>query len=104
AGAPWPGGALVKGSGTDAAKAHWAFQPAKKPKQPAVLHQDRVQTPLDAFVLAELEARGLTLALPADKRTLLRRATFDLIGLPPTPEEVAAFEADTAPDSFARVI
>src|SRR5439155_377090 len=57
-----------------------------------------------AFVLAELEARGLTLALPADKRTLLRRATFDLIGLPPTPEEVEAFEADAAPDAFARVI
>src|SRR5208282_2350784 len=48
--------------------------------------------------------QGLTLAAPANKRTLLRRATFDLIGLPPTPEEIEAFESDTAPDSFARVI
>src|SRR5437879_4668542 len=104
AGAPWPGGSIAKGSAANAAKAHWAFQPVKKPAQPTVQHTDRAQTPLDAFVLADLEARGLTLAPPADKRTLLRRATFDLIGLPPTPEEVEAFEADAAPDAFARVI
>src|SRR5437899_3134430 len=104
AGAPWPGGAIAKGSPEVAWKTHWAFQPVKKPVQPVVQHKDRVQTPLDAFVLAELEARGLALAPPADKRMLLRRATFDLLGLPPTPEEVDAFEADTAPGAFARVI
>src|SRR5205085_11196843 len=59
---------------------------------------------LDCFILARLESKGLTPAPAADKRTLLRRVTFDLIGLPPTPEEVAAFEADAAPDAFAKVV
>src|SRR5262249_29775025 len=65
---------------------------------------DRVQTPIDAFILAQLEAKGLTLAAKADKRTLLRRATFDLIGLPPTPAEIDAFEADTANNAFEKVV
>jgi hypothetical protein len=59
---------------------------------------------VDRFILAKLAEKGLRLAPPADKRTLLRRATFDLLGLPPTPAEVAAFEADTSPDAFARVV
>ena len=59
---------------------------------------------IDRFILAELEAHGLTPAGPADRRTLLRRATFDLTGLPPTPEEVDAFLADDSPDAFARVV
>jgi hypothetical protein len=104
AGAPWPGSAVATVSTVEAWKMHWAFQPVKKVAQPSVQHQSRVQSPIDAFILAELEKRGLALAAPADKRTLLRRASFDLIGLPPTPEEIEAFEGDTAPDAFAKVV
>jgi hypothetical protein len=102
AGALWPGSAAKVE--TEAWKTHWAFQPVKPPALPAVKHAERVQTPIDRFILAELEKKGLTLAAPADRRTLLRRVTFDLIGLPPTPAEIDAFEKDTAPDAFARVI
>ena len=101
AGAPWPGGAMAKAPAVEAWKSHWAFQPVKKPTPTTVQHQDRVQTPIDVFILAELESRRLTLAPVADRRTLLRRATFDLIGLPPTPEEVDAFESDTDADAVA---
>lgn len=104
AGAPWPGSGVAKNPTADPAKTHWAFQKVKKLPPPAVVHADRVQTPIDAFILAELEQRGLSLAAPADKRTLLRRASIALIGLPPTPEEVAAFEADQSPEAFARVV
>jgi hypothetical protein len=83
---------------------HWAFQPVKAPQQPPVKNPAWVRSPVDAFVLAELEQKGLAPATPADKRILLRRVTFDLIGLPPTPEEVAAFEADAAPDAFTKVV
>src|SRR5207249_2934398 len=59
---------------------------------------------VDRFLLAALEAKGLKPSAPADRRTLVRRATFDLLGLPPTPEEVAAFEADHSPDAYAKLI
>ncbi len=85
-------------------KTHWAFQPVKDPAPPAVRDASWARNPLDRFVLAKLEDRGLRPAPPADRRTLLRRATFDLHGLPPTPEEVAAFEADPSPDAFERVV
>jgi hypothetical protein len=63
-----------------------------------------VQSPIDRFILSELESRGLRPAEVADKRTQIRRATFDLIGIPPTPDEVAEFLVDDEPDAFARVI
>ena len=63
-----------------------------------------MSNPIDNFVLARLEAGGLSPAPPADKRTLIRRATFDLIGLPPTPAEVDAFLADNSADAYAKVI
>ena len=85
-------------------RAHWAFQPVKRPDIPTVRHTDRVKSPVDAFILQKLEAAGITPAPPADKITLLRRAHFDLIGLPPTPEEVAAFLNDTSPTAFGRVV
>jgi len=85
-------------------EAHWAFQPLNRPELPKVNNADWVQTPIDRFILAKLEAEGLKPAPPADKRTLIRRATFDLTGLPPSPEEVAAFLADDHPDAFARVV
>ena len=79
---------------TDEQKNFWAFQPMSRPRPPAVTLERWVQSPIDRFILSELETRGLQPAEIADKRTLIRRATFDLIGLPPTPDEVAEFLAD----------
>src|SRR6185503_10281688 len=84
--------------------AHWAFQAPHRPALPKVNAASWPRTPIDRFILAKLEARGLQPAPPADKRTLLRRATYDLTGLPPTPEELEAFQRDTSPESFARVV
>ncbi len=83
---------------------HWAFQPVKKPAQPAVKNEKWVKSPIDAFVLAKLEAKDMQPSVPADKRTLIRRAYFDLTGLPPTPEEVSAFLADRSPDAYEKLI
>jgi hypothetical protein len=101
-GAPWPAAAPVKND--DTWKRHWAFQPVRKSVPPPVKQMSWPQTPIDRFILARLEAKGLKPSPRADKRTLLRRVTFDLIGLLPTPEEIAAFEADHSPDAFARVV
>ena len=83
---------------------HWAFQPVKEPAIPSVKNKKQVQSPIDALLLAKLEPQGLSLSPQADKRTLIRRASFDLTGLPPTVEEVAAFEKDTSPEAWSRVI
>ena len=83
---------------------HWAFQKVQRPVVPAVRHSDWVRTPIDAFVLAKLEARGLDPSPPADRVTLLRRAYFDLIGLPPMPEDVDAFLADQSSKALGRVV
>jgi len=85
-------------------KAHWAFQPVTQPAVPAVKDNSWVQSPLDHFVLAKLESVGLHPNPPADKRTLIRRATFDLTGLPPTEPEIQRFVADDSPDAFAKVV
>src|SRR4029079_1436071 len=78
-------------------KQHWAFQPIADPPLRAVRDAAWARTPLDRFVLAELEKRGLSPSPTADRVTLLRRLSFDWIGLPPTPEQIDAFVADTAP-------
>ena len=83
---------------------HWAFKPATRPAIPAVRNEAWIQSPIDAFILAELEAKKLSPATPADRRTLLRRATYDLIGLPPNPEEVDAFLSDQSPNAFDKVL
>ena len=85
-------------------RSYWFFQPVKRPEVPAVQGKDLVANEVDAFLLAKLEPQGLSFAPEADKRTLIRRAWFDLLGLPPTPERVDAFIADTAPDAWARLI
>jgi len=85
-------------------KNHWAFQPVQKPAVPAVRAAAWVQSPVDNFVLARLEAAGLAPSPLADKRTLIRRATFDLIGLPPTEPEIQRFLADDSPAAFAKVV
>src|SRR5439155_15631694 len=83
---------------------HWSFQPVKTPPVPAVKNANWIKTPIDAFVLANLEKQNVSPAPQADKRTLVRRAYFDLIGLPPAPEEVEAFVNDPAPDAWAKLI
>ncbi|MEY2407544.1 MAG: hypothetical protein QOF48_214, partial [Verrucomicrobiota bacterium] len=83
---------------------HWAFKPVTRPALPAVKNNKSVQNEIDRFILAKLEARGLSLAARADARTLIRRASYDLTGLPPTFEDVRAFEKDPSPDAFARVV
>ncbi len=87
-----------------AARQFWAFQPPHKPSPPTVQNTAWTKTPIDHFILAKLEAEGLRPVAPASKRALLRRATYDLIGLPPTPEEVEAFVNDPSPDAFATVV
>jgi len=115
---PRAGRDLGPGTG-DVGLAHWAFQRGRSPRLPAVKNSAWVKTPVDAFILAKLEAAGVKPAAPADLRTLIRRVTFDLTGLPPTPEEVEAFlEASEAearnertgrtggpsPSAYARLI
>jgi len=89
-GAPWEG--------------HWAFQPIAPVAPPAVQTAGWVRNPIDAFVLAKLEAKGLSPSAEADRRTLIRRLSFDLHGLPPTPPEVEAFLGDAAPDAYERLV
>src|SRR5208282_3486617 len=83
---------------------HWAYQAPKRVAVPHVKDAARLQTPLDAFVISALEKSGLTLNPPADKGTLLRRATWDLTGLPPTPSEVEEFTHDHSPGAFSKVV
>jgi hypothetical protein len=83
---------------------HWAYQPIREPALPRVRHAAQVASPIDSFVIQKLEARGLTLSSPVDRRTLLRRAYYDLIGLPPTYGQVEAFVVDKSSDAFARVV
>ncbi|MBL8826523.1 MAG: PSD1 domain-containing protein [Planctomycetaceae bacterium] len=89
---------------TDDEVGFWSFQPVRRPPLPQVTAHDRVRTPIDAFILAKLEAKQLTLSPEADRRTLIRRAYFDLVGLPPTPEAVDRFIHDPAPDAYERLI
>jgi hypothetical protein len=83
---------------------HWAFLPPVKPEPPAVRDEGRVKNPIDRFVLARLEAEGLAAAQPADSATLCRRVHLDLVGLPPSPDELAAFLADESPDAYEQLV
>ncbi|MCI0461893.1 MAG: PSD1 and planctomycete cytochrome C domain-containing protein [Gemmataceae bacterium] len=86
------------------ARKHWAYQPVRKPPLPIVKDRTWPTSPVDHFILAKLEGAGLTPSPLADRRTLIRRAYFDLIGLPPTFEEIRAFEQDRSPDAYEKVI
>jgi hypothetical protein len=88
----------------DSGKNHWAWQPLRKPPVPEVKDSAWPKTPVDNFILAKLQEKGLKPNPPADKRTLIRRVTFDLIGLPPTAKEVDDFLNDDSPDAFAKVV
>ncbi len=83
---------------------HWAWQPVTKPTPPAVKNTGWGRTPLDTFIMAKLEEKALAPNPPAEKEALLRRAYFDLIGLPPTPHQGRDFIADSSPDAFEKVI
>ncbi len=116
-GAPWPGAAPGAAAASNAAapkttvrpfteseKQFWAFQPVTDPALPEVKNASWVRTPIDRFVLQKLEEKNLPTAPAADKLTLLRRATFDLTGLPPTVAEMREFLADNSPDAYPKVI
>jgi hypothetical protein len=85
-------------------KGNWPFRPLERPAVPPQSTSARDLNAVDRFILFELEKKGLALNKPAEKATLLRRVTFDLIGLPPTPQEVAAFLADDSPLAYERVV
>jgi hypothetical protein len=112
-GAPWPGpaepnpaAAPRKGALQVTAKdrAHWAFQPVKRPVVPALRDATWAANPIDAFIAAGLQEAGLRPNPPAPRHVLIRRAAFDLIGLPPTPEEVEAFVNDPSPMAYERLV
>lgn len=83
---------------------HWAFEPVAKPQAPGVSDRAWVRNPIDAFILAKLDQQHLKPAPQSDRRTLIRRLTFDLTGLPPTPEEIRAFLADKSPDAYEKLV
>jgi hypothetical protein len=109
-GAPWPG---AGGSTTPTRpvvdilqqnRDRWCWRPIQTSQPPAVRDASWPRDPVDRFILARLEEKGLKPAALADRRTLLRRVTFDLTGLPPTPEEIDAFLADQSPDAYDKVV
>jgi mono/diheme cytochrome c family protein len=89
---------------TDKDRQYWAYKSANRRDVPAVQNKTWVTNPVDAFILAALESKGLTPAAPADRRVLARRLYYDLIGLPPTPEEIDAFVNDKAPQAYERLV
>ncbi|MGV3720523.1 MAG: DUF1549 domain-containing protein, partial [Actinomycetota bacterium] len=100
-GAPWPQGPKPKVTQAP----HWSFQRVRRPAVPAVPNSKLAsRNPIDAFVLARLKKAGLSPSPPADRRTLIRRLTYDLIGLPPSPEEVDAFVSDASPGAYEKVV
>ncbi len=103
-GAVWPESQVLSApQSADKAKTHWAFQPLKEPAIPKVF-DPWVRTPLDAFVAEKLQQNGLTPSAEADRRTLIRRLSYTLTGLPPTPEEVATFVESTDPLAYERLV
>ena len=104
-GAPFPESAVASGGGAAKdGKNHWAFQPVKDPSLPKVRDAAWLKTSVDHFILASLEGQKQRPAPAADRRTLLRRAAFDLTGLPPTMEDTEAFLSDTSPDAYAKAV
>ena len=101
AGAPWPDDSKLTVKKSD----HWAYQPVRRPAIPPIGNrQSATANPIDAFVRARLAREQLPPSPEADRPTLIRRLSFDLLGLPPKPEEVRAFLADTSPDAYAKLV
>lgn len=89
---------------TDADRDHWAFRPLVRPRVPEVKDATWVRSPIDAFILSRIESQGRQPAVEADRQTLIRRLCFDLVGLPPTPEQVDRFVADSEPRAYERLV
>jgi mono/diheme cytochrome c family protein len=104
AGLPWPAARPPSAEARRAATNHWSFQPPQRAAEPAVRDAAWPRNPIDRFILARLEQEGLKPSPEADRVTLLRRLSLDLIGLPPTPAEVDAFLADRSPDAYEKVV
>ncbi len=98
--APWPEAVAQKKPGWD----HWAFQPPKRVEPPSVKDSTWVRNPIDNFILARLEREGIRPSPEADRSALLRRMSLDLIGLPPTPNEIRDFLADKSPDAYEKAV
>jgi hypothetical protein len=94
----------VEVRGTSPSTDHWAFAPAARPRPPSLSDHHRVRTPIDHFIQKPLEDQGLALGPDADRATLIRRVSFDLTGLPPQPEEVAAFVGDPDPEAYEKLV
>jgi mono/diheme cytochrome c family protein len=103
-GASWPETELPAQAGTSAKSAHWAFQPVRPPDLPTVRKRHWVRNPVDAFVLSRLESEGIDPSPEADRYTLIRRLSLDLIGTPPTPQEISDFIQDNRPSSYERLL
>ena len=104
-GLPWPEEAVpFAKDARPSAKDHWAFQPVLSPPLPVVKSANLVYQPMDAFVLQKLEEQGLSLSAKTDRATRMRRVQVDLLGFPPTFEEVQAFVNDAAPEAYARLV
>ena len=111
-GAPWPEEVAAKLAESKVAnpdaekqkREHWAWQPIRVPSPPRVKNPEWPQNSIDHFISAKLEEHGLRPVAPADRRTLIRRAYLDLIGLPPKAEEIEAYVADTSSDAFAKIV
>ena len=89
---------------SDEDRRFWAFQPPRRPELPAVSASDRIRQPIDAFLLQELEEKGLAFSPDTDRPTLIRRAYFDVTGLPPSPDEIEAYLADESEASYERMV
>ncbi len=106
-GAPWPDDATPAAKRTDraaAAGSHWAFQPITRPPLPVVVHKDWPRSPIDYFILSKLEQQGLEPSPPADRRTILRRASFDVTGLPAEAAQADRLTADEDPQALDRAM
>lgn len=103
AGAVWPNGLTLKERQADG-RNWWAFQSVARPTVPKIQAEAKARNEIDRFVLAKLESQELTLSPEADRHTLIRRLTFDLLGLPPTPAEITAFEQDQQPNAYERLV
>ena len=111
AGAPWPDSVVVVAAAerkerviTQEDRDYWAYRPVKRPEIPVVKEKAWAGNPIDTFLLAKLEAKGLKPAGPADRLALIRRATYDLVGLPPAPEEIDAFLNDRSPNAYEKLL
>ena len=111
-GAPWPDSSkavgressIRSGSITDAERAFWSYQPVVRPDVPPVSNPDWCRSPIDRYVLKRLASLEIPAASDADRQTLIRRAAFDLTGLPPTPREIRQFLNDESPDAFSKLV